>query len=165
MRVCPPLAMLPPNLEPTQCNDAKPIGLPHRVRWLLVLGAALLVLGLGVARGLEPDPRGYSTHEIMGFGPCTFRVLFNRPCPSCGMTTAWACAMRGRLLDAFRANFGGAVSSLGAMIAVPWLLTSAARGRWLFVRPRSEWAVVAMALLGFGILAQWLFRLLFGWHY
>ena len=76
-------------------------------------------------RCCEPSPPGYGTHQQLGLPPCTFWVLFGRPCPTCGMTTAWAHLMRGEWLDACRANAGGALLGLLAMVAAPWLLGSA----------------------------------------
>ncbi len=134
---------------------------PPRIRWLLAGAAAVLVVGLALAASVEPDHRGYGTHERLGFGPCTFRVLFNRPCPSCGMTTAWACAAQGRLPGALRANVAGAVLVLAAMLAVPWLLGSAAVGRWLVRPPHGGWIAVGISALGMLALIQWLARLIF----
>ena len=53
--------------------------------WFLVLSAAATVLGLlAVAVFLEPDPRGYGTHEKLGFAPCLPMELWEIPCPGCG---------------------------------------------------------------------------------
>ena len=157
------IAMLPPDHE-TRCSkhaEAAAIVLPRRVRWLLFLVAAVLAVGLAVAGSVEPDPRGYGTHEHMGLGPCTFRVLFNRPCPSCGMTTAWACAAHGQVLRAFRANAGGAMLAVAAMLAMPWLLLSAVLGRWLVRPPSSQWIALGVSIVGMVTLVQWIIRLAF----
>ena len=96
----------------------------------LAVGAALIT-----ARQLEPDPRGYGTHEQLGWAPCWFNRYVGRPCPACGMTTAWAYAVRGRIREAVTANAGGAAACGLAVLAGPWLVVSAARGRWLWIRP------------------------------
>jgi hypothetical protein len=123
---------------------------------LLALGLAGL---LGVAAGLKPEPCGHGTHEQLGLPPCSFSVLFHRPCPSCGMTTAWACLVRAQPGDALRANAGGTLLAILAAAGVPWLLASAAAGRWLGWKPRAATA----AWLGSGIaavtLVQWMWRL------
>ena len=75
----------------------------------------------GGARCLVPDPRGLGTHQQLGLPPCTFRVLFGRPCPACGMTTAWANVLRGRLPPALRANVTGTLLCGLDLAAVGWL--------------------------------------------
>ncbi len=142
----------------SETNRTSP-ALPQRVRWLLASAAAVLAVGLAVAARVEPDRRGYGTHEHLGLGPCTFRVLFNRPCPSCGMTTAWSCTAHGRPLRAFRANIGGALLAMAAMLAVPWLALSAVLGRWLFRPPPAHWIAIGASTLGIVTLLQWFARL------
>ena len=133
--------------------------LPRGTRWSLVFAAGVLVFGLGVAAWMEPDRRGYGTHEHLGLGPCTFRVLFNRPCPSCGMTTSWACVAHGQLAPALRANAGGTLLALLAILALPWLFASAVFGRWLFGPPSGPWIALAAGTIGVVTLTQWLVRL------
>ena len=53
-----------------------------------------LLLPLGAAVRLQPAREGLGTHQQLGLPPCTFRVLFDRPCPSCGMSTSWAHLVR-----------------------------------------------------------------------
>ena len=113
-----------------QTNDA----LPARPVWLAAAGVGLLGL-LATAAVLRPSPSGHGTHQQLGLPPCTFWVLFHRPCPTCGMTTAWAHLMRGEWIDACRANTGGVLLGVLAMVAAPWLLGSAIRGRWLAAAP------------------------------
>jgi hypothetical protein len=127
------------------------------------LTAAALAVGLltllAVAAVLKPDPRGLGTHQQFGLPPCTFRFLFGRPCPTCGMTTAWAHLVRGQLIAALRANAGGTLLAALAVVNVPWLVVSAARGRWLGWVPRS----IAVAWVGSAILLvtliDWIVRL------
>lgn len=123
--------------------------------------ALLLALGIAaslvVVRTLEPDRSGHGTHQQLGLPPCTFVVLFGRRCPTCGGTTAWANLVRGRVADAFSANAGGALLGLIAIAAVPWLLLSSWRGRWLVGKPGSTavaWtvmAVFAVMLIDWGV--------------
>lgn len=127
------------------------------------LGAAALGVGLVVplvvACLLEPDPHGRGTHQQLGLPPCSIVVLFGRPCPTCGMTTAWANVVRGRWTAAFRAHVGGTLLCLLDVVAVPWLLVSAMRGRWLggaVPGVAGPWIAVVVALV---TLVEWLWRL------
>jgi hypothetical protein len=138
--------------------------LESRFRLLATAASIALVFLLAVARSLEPDPRGHGTHEQLGLPPCSFIVLYGRPCPACGMTTAWAWVVRGRLDAAVCANTTGTILCILALIAAPWLVASAVNGRWFLWKPGS-WVV--LTLLGFvalAMLVEWGWRL-FGGRY
>ena len=126
--------------------------------WLAAAGVGLLGL-LAIAAMLRPSPLGHGTHQQLGLPPCTFWTLFGGPCPTCGMTTAWACLMRGQWLDACRANAGGTLLGLLAMVAAPWLLASAIRGDWLAAAP-NEWAAAGIfAIVLLVTMIDWAIRL------
>ena len=127
--------------------------------WISLLAIGLLAL-LGVAAIVRPDAQGRGTHQQFGLPPCTFRVVFGLPCPTCGMTTAWAYLVRGELGSAFAANVGGALTGMLAVALVPWLLCSAAWGRWLGRALNSKvvgWMAVGITLV---TLIDWSLRLL-----
>jgi hypothetical protein len=136
--------------------------LSRRDRLLLAAaGMGLLVL-LAVAAMLKPNPLGHGTHQQLGLPPCTFLVLFGRPCPTCGMTTAWTHLVRGQWLSAIVANVGGALLGMLAIVAAPWLLASAIRGAWVGVSPNrtaAAWISTAIVLV---MLIDWAVRLLNG---
>lgn len=136
--------------------------LSRRCRCGLVLTAVGLSALLGAARVLEPNPLGRGTHEQLGLPPCTFVILFNRPCPSCGMTTLWAWLMRGHVAAALRANAAGTLLCAMAMVGVPWLLFSAAGGRWLPGTPNAVAAAAIAATATLTAILQWGWRLLGG---
>ena len=78
------------------------------------------------------------------------------------MTTSWAHLVRGQLINAFRANVGGTLLGLLNLLAVPWLLFSSARGRWLGWVPDSTavaWGGAAILLI---TLIDWGVRLFIG---
>lgn len=127
--------------------------------WLAAAGVGLLGL-LATAAVLRPSQSGHGTHRQLGLPPCTFWVLFHRPCPTCGMTTAWAHLMRGEWIDACRANTGGALLGVLAMVAAPWLLGSAIRGRWLAAAPSERAAAWMSAIILLVIMTDWAIRLL-----
>lgn len=134
-----------------------PIGRRGRIA-LLLLGACLIA-GFGLACSLEPDPRGFGTHERLGFPPCTIQVSFGLPCPSCGMTTSFSNFVRGRVVEAAEANLAGLLLAAICAIGVPWSMWSAYCGRlWLVTRPTivALWLMTVICVVG---LLQWLVRM------
>jgi hypothetical protein len=127
-------------------------------RWAALVGVGLWV-PLVVARLLEPDPRGRGTHEQLGFPPCSAVALFGVPCPTCGMTTAWAHAVRGQVVEAFRASAGGTFLAALDLAASMWLLASALCGRWLGRRPNALWAAWVVGCVLGVTLVDWALRL------
>lgn len=128
-----------------------------RLAGLAVSLACLSVLL--VAWGLTPDPAGHGTHGQLGMPVCGWLVAFGRPCGTCGMTTAFACAADGDVVGAARAQPLGAVLALGASAAFWGGLHVAATGArvdrlaggWL------GWKVLAGAVAVF--LAAWGYKL------
>jgi hypothetical protein len=55
---------------------------------------------LAIARHLVPAASGVGTHVQLGLPPCGFLTATGLPCPSCGLTTAFAHMVRLNLLDA-----------------------------------------------------------------
>jgi hypothetical protein len=135
----------------------------NRLRWFqrvgLAVAAAALVSLLVTARTLTPDEHGHGTHQQLGLPPCTFYMIFGRPCPACGMTTSWAWLLRGNVIQAAEANAGGAMLAMLSIVAAPWMLISAIRGRWLLGLP-SDWTFAALALTISAVTAgQWIWRM------
>ncbi|MBK9128389.1 MAG: DUF2752 domain-containing protein [Phycisphaerales bacterium] len=123
----------------------------------LVAGLALLACAavLVTAVLLPPDPRSYGTHERVFGGPCGFLVVTGLPCPTCGMTTAFAHVVRGQLLSALRAQPAGFVLAVLTILAVPWSLVAMVRGRWpdLQLWRVPAWVIFLGAVLVF--IAAW----------
>ena len=128
---------------------------------LATLGGGLL-LALVIAACLHPDPRGIGTHEHLGLPPCTFFTWFGLRCPFCGMTTAWAHTMRGQLAAALAANAGGPLLALAAMVAGPWMVASAVRGRPVLGTPSDLLLAAVGLVLAAVTMLDWLRRILFG---
>lgn len=124
----------------------------------MALGVAALI-GLVIARSVEPDPRGFGTHEQLGFSPCFFQRWTGYPCPTCGATTAWSHALRGNVGRALMANSGGVISCLAALVGAPWLLLSAVLGRWLIFRPSLRLLLTLAGVWLLVVLCDWLRRL------
>jgi hypothetical protein len=56
------------------------------------------------AIGLHPSDSGHGTHEQLGLPPCPSVLLFDRPCPGCGLTTSWTAFVHGDWALAFHAH-------------------------------------------------------------
>lgn len=97
------------------------------------IAASCLTLLL-VAAWLTPSPKGFGTHEQLqlrsghGLTACTWVALTGKPCPTCGMTTAFAHAADGDFLKSFMAQPMGCVLALGVAIVFWGALERAATG-------------------------------------
>src|SRR5438270_12571671 len=69
---------------------------------LMFFGVWLAITGFGAY--LHPDPSGHGTHTQLGLPPCPSVLLFNRPCPGCGLTTSFTAFIHGDLASAFHAH-------------------------------------------------------------
>ena len=126
-----------------------------------VLSGALAVLALGVlvlASTLSPSERGHGTHESMGLPPCGFAVATGRPCPTCGMTTAFAHAAGAEPVEAFVTQpFGAGLAVLAAMLV--WMLGHSALTGSVLARELSRLLVGRTIWVGVGLLlAAWAYK-------
>lgn len=127
-------------------------------RTVLIVWAMFLIAGFALARSLEPDNRGFGTHQQMGLPECTFRLVFSKPCPGCGMTTSFAHFVRGEFSAAARANETALLLAMISAMMIPWSLSSAARGRlWFVDDPVKVFAGLILVLGGISV-AMWLIR-------
>ncbi len=127
-------------------------------RWALAMCGLALTAGFLLAAALEPDPRGYGTHQRLGLPECSFKTLFAKPCPGCGMTTSFAHFVRGDWQQSFRANPAGLLMAVTCAGLIPWCWWSAFRGRmWLVSDP---WAPLAILMAAWGALGLlvWIVR-------
>jgi hypothetical protein len=86
------------------------------------VAALLLALSCGVlavALWLKPSPSGYGTHTQLGLPPCNFLLVTHLPCPSCGLTTCFAYAIRFQFLKAFLANPFGLLAFFATVSVIP----------------------------------------------
>jgi hypothetical protein len=87
---------------------------------LVAMGALVSACAvLAVAAWLKPAACGYGTHTQLGLPPCNFLRLTHLPCPSCGMTTCFALAIRFHFFKAFLANPFGVLAFLGTVSLIP----------------------------------------------
>lgn len=104
-------------------------------------GSLLLSLGwvfvTAVGLFLTPDAHGHGTHQRLGLPPCPSVLLFDRPCPGCGLTTSWTAVLHGDFALAFRAHALGTLMYLGYTAfawATFWFVLKKRRwheGRWV----------------------------------
>lgn len=88
----------------------------RRLVAVVVTLAAATILGL--AAYLEPSPTGLGTHtQLPAMPTCGWLVTMDLPCPTCGMTTAFAHAANGNLVAALGAQ------PLGAGLALATAMT------------------------------------------
>jgi hypothetical protein len=127
---------------------------------LLAAWGLFLAAGFSLAATLEPDSRGYGTHQRLGLPPCTTRALLGIPCPSCGMTTSFANFVRGRFFQVTRANASGVLLAAVCAVQLPWIAVSVARGRLWGVRRPERLAVAVVVPLALVCLVEWGFRLI-----
>jgi len=116
--------------------------------------AAFLALGLA----LTPDPAGHGTHTALGLPPCGMLVVTGHPCPTCGVTTSFALAARGRFAEAFITQPMGLITFLGAAGGLLALLAALATGRscvHLVTPRRAVAAVVLLTVLG---MVSWIYK-------
>ncbi len=114
---------LPP---PMQADSISPIATAARLarlstaRRIRVAALAVAAIALlAVAAWLQPAAAGVGTHTQLGIPACTWPTTLGMPCPSCGMTTAFAYAADGRLIDSFRTQpFGCVLAVATAALAI-----------------------------------------------
>lgn len=123
---------------------------------ILSLGAiALLVLASLIA----PDPSGVGTHQKLGLPPCGLYEVTGVPCPSCGMTTSFAHAVRLEPFAALRAQPLGFLLACGALVTALLGPALALRGARVFGRlPEGIAARSGWWLLG-AIVVAWAYKL------
>ncbi|MFN0133003.1 MAG: DUF2752 domain-containing protein [Phycisphaerales bacterium] len=130
---------------------------PRLVSLVVFVGSGVL---LGLSAWLSPSPAGHGTHTQLGLFSCAWPILFGHPCPTCGMTTAFAHAADGHLVRAFAAQPFGLLLALGVAGAfwVSLYVAATGSGVWrvfgVLVRPRVLWLLLALALAAWGY--KWL---------
>ncbi len=135
---------------------------PVRARVLALLVLASCIALLTIAGRLQPDSSGVGTHRQLGFPPCLPIALFGYPCPTCGMTTAFAHGVRGHIIAAFNAQPAGLAAALLTILATGLSLGVIATGNvWIpnWYRLRPERVAVGLVLF---ILGAWAYKLITG---
>lgn len=102
-----------------------------RLLWMaLALGALAVLIA---SRLIAPSPSGVGSHVALGLPPCGFLLWFELPCPTCGLTTAFAHLARFQLAASLHAHPLGLPLFVATVAAVPLGLRGALRGDALSV--------------------------------
>lgn len=97
-------------------------GLSVRLVALIVALVAISPLLVGV--WLEPLSGGVGTHSELGLPACAFLQSTRMPCATCGMTTSFALAAHGRVVQAvLNQPAGGVLAILAAAASVGGFFT------------------------------------------
>jgi hypothetical protein len=75
----------------------------RRIAGQLIYFLAWLAI-TAVGAFLRPSHVGHGTHEQLGLPPCPSVLIFDRPCPGCGLTTSWTALIHGDLASSFSAH-------------------------------------------------------------
>ena len=147
-----------PDLSPAPAPPTAPAPLRatpgERAVSAVLAGVAMAVLGIAV--WLHPSSDGIGTHQALGLAPCGWVVGMSLPCPTCGMTTAFAHAVRGSLWEAARVQPMGMLLAVGtasvAVVGAFVALTGSRVGHVLGARitPRVVVVLAALALAAWG---------------
>lgn len=141
--------MAPPTEASAPACDRR--SLEHWVLLAGTLAAAVAMIALGT--WIQPDPRGFGTHEQLGMDPCRFIAWTGIPCPGCGVTTSVALAAHGRFAAAFWTQPFGLLVAVLVPIATVVAIVQHARGRDLGATLRAlrpSWCGLVLALAGLG---------------
>jgi len=124
---------------------------------MLVTGALL-----AVAFSLTPSNIHMGTHQKLGLPPCGFVTLTGLPCPTCGMTTAYAHTIRGQLGSAFYAQAAGTVLAIGTILVFVLSLMACVTAQ----RPSINWyRIDPTHIVWYGVLVvflAWALKILIG---
>ncbi len=115
---------------------------------------------LGLAAYLEPSPTGLGTHAQLALPSCGWIALADIPCPTCGMTTAFAHAADGNLVAAAVAQPMGAVLAVAVAAALFIASYVAATGSRIAAMLPRLWGRVAAWALGAGFAGAWIYKVL-----
>ena len=122
--------------------------------WGAGLAAGAITL-LVVAAWLHPDPSGAGTHTQLGLPPCGFYSMTGLPCPTCGMTTAFAFAVRGQVFQSMHAQAGGFLLAVATAATAVLGLMTALTGKRVYVNWFRISPTGLVWLFALGFLAAW----------
>ena len=127
----------------------------------VILGLSVLVL-VGVAVlgiWVDPDPRGFGTHEQLGLAPCRTMDVVGIPCPGCGVTTSVSLLWHGELWASFLNQPFGFLLGLLVPLASLGAVVRHLRGGDLYADSlKMRWGKWMIGLASVMVLA-WIFKI------
>ncbi|MEM6393340.1 MAG: DUF2752 domain-containing protein [Planctomycetota bacterium] len=127
---------------------------PHEPQRLLALAIFLPAAALlTTAALLSPNPNGHGTHTSLGLAPCGLLQATGIPCPTCGMTTAFALAADASLLQSLLTQPLGfllALATAATTLVTGYALVTGMRLQPLIdalLQPRTFWAFAVLTVL------------------
>lgn len=156
--------MQPPPIHLAAIDDEPPGDIPYTFTWgasllsgfVCVLCVSLLI----VSAQLDPEPSGVGTHNQLGMAPCGFLQSTRLPCATCGMTTSFALAADGRLLDAFITQPAGALLALITAIAALLSGYASFKGLSLFPLIGTFWRPMTVVVFAVVVIGSWIYKII-----
>ena len=148
-------------IPPIAVSAVRRLGDRETIRRLVGVGVALCAAAiLGAAAYLKPSPEGLGTHTQLYMPECGWIMLMDLPCPTCGMTTAFAHAADGHLVASLATQPLGAILAIATAIALLSGVYVAATGSQVAVlfgrlcTRRAAWILSAVAV------GAWIYKIL-----
>ncbi len=129
----------------------------HWILFAAGVGGLLVLVVLGVL--VDPDPRGFGTHERLGLPSCKPMDWWNVPCPGCGVTTSVALAARGRIWESIANQPFGFLVALALPAFAAWCVWHTLRGRDLNNAVHEVQVGRLGFVLGALMVAAWIYKL------
>jgi Protein of unknown function (DUF2752) len=118
-----------------------------------IAAAAIVVL----AATISPAAEHMGSHRQLGLLPCGFLTITGLPCPTCGMTTAFAHTVHGHWLEAVRSQLAGFLIAIATALVGLSAAVGAVTGRypavnWYRVNPtRFVWWVAGVLVAAWAV--------------
>ncbi|MFO0832090.1 MAG: DUF2752 domain-containing protein [Phycisphaerales bacterium] len=133
--------------------------LPTAARMVSGILAALCLAVMLTAFFLRPSAKGHATHTQLGLPACGWATFFNKPCPTCGMTTSFALAAKGHFWLAFKTQPAGFLIAIATCItfwgALHGAIFASRVDRLVFPLLQPRWLWTAAGIL----LAAWAYKI------
>lgn len=136
-----------------------PFGKPWEHWLLLGFGLAAIALIVVLATVVEPDARGFGTHERLGLPACIPMEKWGIPCPGCGVTTSIALAWHGQVQASIHNQPFGFITAVALPSYAIWAIVTALCGRNLATSV-SRWRLGWFGIVLVAVMAlSWLYKL------
>jgi hypothetical protein len=112
-----------------------------------------------MASWMAPSPAGLGTHQELNLPPCGWIAAADLPCPTCGMTTAFAHAADGHLIQSFLAQPMGFLLALATAMTLLVCIHVAITGSRLHRALAKVWSVRLAWWISGLVLAAWGYKI------